>query len=195
MRQLETFMTRITAIVLFAFGVVSVTSGLWLPFLEPHIWTEDGELDSSAAARALFTLRALVASSGLLGILSLYAGVAMLGYLGMTRFPFLRDKRHAFIRASLAVSTLSVFLIATASRTLFLVEEGASIRPMGWSFLVFVISALNALSAIPLSIASLKKERHGCLAGFSIFFALSPFVLAMGLLIMAMRIRGFTLAH
>lgn len=188
-------MKRLRSVILILAGITCLASPFLIDWLEPFVQNEDGTAETTTVARLLHNLIWAMACRGHLLLPGLYIGVALFAHMGIPGASFLRDQQRARVRASLAASTLSMLLILGVSWPFFLVEPGSSIRPMGWSALMFILALLNAAIAIPLAVMSLWTEDCKRLAGFSILWALCPLPAGIAILAIAMKIGGWTMDH
>ena len=131
-----------------------------------------------------------------------YYGVPLfaLGLLGIlltqpeNENPPSRFQRHRLGFSAVGFGLIANLLIYIVSRGLFSVPTGASIRPMGWSAVVFLIVVAAFAVVVPVAVAAIVKERPRWPGVLGLLFGLAPFWLAEFLLHYAMSVRGFHLS-
>jgi hypothetical protein len=179
-------------------GLFLFSGMFWAHLLRPLIFIPGGGYRTDGIflhlSPFLFHVKELLSCGGCFGI-----PLLLLGILGtITLQPTSNSstsyfQSHRLGLAAIGVSSFTHILILFLSIPFFYVPTGTGIRPMGWTFMMFVISAVNFLIAVPTAASAMKKERPPLLGKIGYILGFTPLVFAIFLMHFASWVKGFYL--
>jgi hypothetical protein len=188
---------RITAFVTLFAGVVFSTANWWTVALAPLIYDQAGEIRQDGAFRKISPMLPSV-TWGLMGADIYGVPILLVGLTGISlsgaRANFPERYKTRFSQASLTLGITANLLVILLSLQFFWTPIGASIRPMGWSVLLFFIALTTLILTSILSTIGLAKDK---LVGRGIFgyaLGITPYLVGVGVMSLAMYMRHFDLA-
>jgi hypothetical protein len=168
-------------------------AGPWLVGALRHVFP--GVLPNDSTSPLVSLAGVALGLGAQLGVFGLLIGASTLGYNGWGSSRYFAGQEYAHARCAFMLGLALHIIAAYFAIPFFLVEHGASIRPMMlpmvWLFLVFV----SFFAVLPLTFRVGKHDIPSVVPFMCLVVGFSPIATSISLFTWAQNLRQFTLAH